>query len=102
MLCRGDSWEQNFKIKLTKHDVTVLAGFKWPTVGCPWRATAHTTLNISVPQRLVLCLFVCFFTFLFSYLGRCLSARQCKQNRSRRVPEPYLIIWCLLLLLLLM
>jgi hypothetical protein len=77
-------------MKLTKHDVSVWTGLKRLTVGGPWRAAAETTLNILVPQRILLRLFV---TSSFSYVGRCLSARQWKQNRSRRVTEPYLIIW---------
>lgn len=58
-LCRGDLREDNIKMKLTKHGVSVWAGSKRLTVGGPWRATAETTLNIPVPQRILLRLFVC-------------------------------------------
>jgi len=66
-LCRGDLWEDNIKMKLTKHDVSVWAGFKWLTVWSLWRPAAETTLNIPVAQRLYLfvCLFVCLFVRSF-------------------------------------
>ena len=68
VLGRGDSWEDNIKMKLIKHDVSEWEGNLLANSECPWKATGESALNIPAPQRLLFCLFVCLFFRLFVHL----------------------------------
>jgi len=63
-LCRRDSWEDNIKMKLIKHDVSVLAGFKWLTVGGSLESYCGKYTEHSGSTKTItpfLCLFVRYF-----------------------------------------